>query len=333
MERSSQTMGIAFLQMGGPSSLSEVKPFLTELFKDPDLIRFPRLMRPFQPLIARLIAHFRTRGTQEMYSAIGNGSPILGITESFVKKVDDQLRQMGMENHVTTFAMRYTPPRATDAARILADKNVSRLLLFPLYPHFSHSTSGSSFKDMERALQHLGIDVEISKLEDWSTADFYINWWVRGLKHALEKLPSDQRDHMHVIFSAHGLPKKYISHGDPYHDRVKMAAETIMTVLDEPLDWTLAFQSRVGPLEWLRPYTDETIEHLAENGIKSILVVPLGFVSDHIETLYEIDILYHDLAKKLGVHSFVRVPVPNDDLNFAKGVARFIQEVLNENVS
>ncbi len=320
---------VLFLQMGGPSSLDEVKPFLQALFRDPDLIRLPFFIRPVQGLVARIIAHFRTPRTREMYKQIGGGSPILRITHSLVSKIKEDLHSEGVDVE-TMEVMRYTNPRSEAAGKMIQVADIQRLVLFPLYPHYSHSTSGSSFKDIEAHMEKIGFQGEIKRIEDWSTAPFYIQWWANGINEALESVPEPLRDSTHVVFSAHGLPRRYVEQGDPYSERVELAAQSVMQQLQTETSWHLGYQSRVGPVEWLGPYVDETLAELGEQGVKSVIVVPLGFVSDHVETLYEIDQVYRQIANEAGISHFFRVPVPNDDNTFTRGLSEHLRLILED---
>ena len=317
-------VAVVLLQMGGPYSQELVKPFLINLFSDNDIIRLPPFLRPLQGFIARMITLKRLSFVKNNYKLIGGGSPIFQHTSGLTKEVYDELVSRGLEDVDVTFVMRYSEPRAEEIAEMVKNRNVSKVLLFPLYPHYSQSTTGSSVNDFLKSYSKRA-DSEIVEIGDWSTEHFYINWWVEQIKAELESLKSSPKE-TKIIFSVHGLPKRYIENGDPYYESVKSAVDSIMKNFPN-FDHTLAFQSKVGPIEWLRPYTVDAVNVVAGNGKAkdlNLLFVPLGFVSDHIETLQEVDILYTDQAKDLGVETIKRTPVPNASEQFAKDITNFI---------
>ncbi len=328
--RENDSLVVVFLQMGGPKDLSEVKPFLRELFSDPMIIQLPKYLRPFQSVLARLISVIRANGTREMYQQIGGGSPILKITTELAEKVENLLKTRGIS--ATTFVvMRYTFPRAKHVEAQIKQTSPSKLILFPLYPHYSIATSESSFRDIKA---HLSSDLwsKTMVVSDWSKAEFYIDWWATELGDKISEISSAELKKTHILFSAHGLPKKYVERGDSYPKRVEEAVTAVIEKLGKKgivLPHTLSYQSKVGPVEWLKPYTDEVIEELAKAGTQTIIVVPIGFVSDHVETLFEIDIFYKELAYSLGIKRFERIAVPNADSEFAKGLAEYLMEMID----
>ncbi len=326
-----ECVSIVFLQMGGPSDLSQVRPFLKALFSDPMIIQLPVVLKPIQPFLASLIATIRTKGTKEMYTQIGGGSPILEITSKLGKNVEAVLRERKHKVNIAV-SMRYSSPRADHAVEQIRKNKSSKIILFPLYPHYSEATTGSSIEDIEK---HLSTEEKAKTIivHDWSTAPFYVDWWVSKIAEKARTLASTELKKTHILFSAHGLPIKYVKNGDPYREKVELATKTIIKELESRginLSYTLSFQSKVGPVEWLKPYTDEVIENLAVEGMETILVVPLGFVSDHVETLFEIDHLYRELAESVGIKRFERIPVPNADASFAKGLADYIEELMRD---
>ncbi len=252
------------------------------------------------------------------------------ITVELAEKVEDILQKQGVPT--TTFVvMRYTFPRVKHVKARIEQLTPSKLVLFSLYPHHSIATSESSLRDIK---DHLKPDLleRTTIVSDWSTAEFYIDWWTTKLIEKIGEMNSKELKKTYLLFSAHGLPKKYIERGDSYPKRVEEAVAAIVAKLTKNgiiLPYTLSFQSKVGPVEWLRPYTDEVIEELAKEGIQTIIVIPIGFVSDHVETLFEIDILYKELAHSLGIDRFERIPVPNADPAFAKGLAKYLLEMID----
>ena len=310
---------IVLLQMGGPYSQDLIKPFLINLFSDPDIIRLPFIIKPLQGFIARMITRKRLNFVKGNYQLIGGGSPIFQHTSGLAEKIFHEMESQGYDVDVT-FVMRYSEPRADRIVHMLKERGIKKLVLFPLYPHYSGSTTGSSVRDFERSLSKHH-DSEILTIDDWSEESFYINWWIEQIKSELDSLKASDKK-TKIVFSVHGLPKRYIDKGDPYYNSIKSAVEVITRNFPNT-EYVLAFQSKVGPIEWLRPYTVDAVNSVANKDV-NLLFVPLGFVSDHIETLQEIDILYTDQAKDLGVETIRRTKVPNDSEQFAKGITNYL---------
>ncbi len=322
---------VVFLQMGGPANLKAVKAFLFNLFSDEYIIQLPKWMRRFQKNLAWLISTFRSRNTRNMYKKIGGGSPILKITNNFIDKVKAELG----EGYRTHLIMRYTDPRSKEVVDRLNKLKADRLLLYPLYPHFSKSTTGSSLNDFSEEFwkRYLGRKTRIHWVEDWSFEKFYINWWVDVVYERWQKLDESDRENMVILFSSHALPKKYVAEGDPYEALITESYELIVRKLKEMgvnVRFSLSFQSQVGPVEWIEPSTSEVIGDLAGESISCMFVVPLGFVTDHIETLYEIDILYREEASEVGITNYHMIPPPNNSEKFARGVAQHIHRLVSE---
>ena len=312
-------VAVVLLQMGGPYSQDLIKPFLINLFSDPDIIRLPIFVKPLQGFIARMITRKRLTFVKNNYKLIGGGSPIFQHTTGLAKNIFKNLESLGYNADVT-FVMRYSEPRADKVVQKLKDRGAEKIVLFPLYPHYSGSTTESSFKDFMKYFKDRSKS-EVVTINDWSLEPFYIDWWVKEIKNEITSLQSANKP-FKVIFSVHGLPKRYIDKGDPYYNSIKSAVESITKHFPD-VDYTLAFQSKVGPIEWLRPYTVDAVNSVASKDV-NLLFVPLGFVSDHIETLQEIDILYTDQAKDLGVETIRRVKVPNDSIQFATNISNYL---------
>jgi protoporphyrin/coproporphyrin ferrochelatase len=321
-------VGIVLLNMGGPKTLEDVQPFLFNLFADPDIINLPFFMKPFQKQLAWLIARNRSKGTKEMYQHIGNGSPILEITENLAQKIEQELKDT-FNGIKTNVAMRYTYPRAEDAIKQLKENNVENLILFSQYPHYADSTTLSSIKDFHKAALKLNFQPKkIIEIDEWGLEPEYISWWVNGIINTIKEKHVTLDKSVHLIFSAHGLPKRYVDKGEKYPFRIqKSVAEVIDQLGDDiisKINYHISYQSRAGPLEWTKPYTDDLIEEIVEKDAKTIIIVPFGFVSNHVETLFEIDILYGDLAKEKGIENYYRVEVPDDDDAYAKAITKMI---------
>lgn len=320
-------VGVLLLNLGGPEQLDDVQPFLFNLFSDPEIIRLPVswLQRP----LAWLISTTRAKKSQENYKQIGGGSPLRRITEEQAQAMQEALRCRGRDVQVY-IGMRYWYPFTEEAiARIKRDK-IEHLVILPLYPQFSISTSGSSFRLLEKIWQE---DPSLSNIEhtvipSWYDRPGYLEAMAQLIGQQLDQL--DEPDKAHVFFSAHGVPVSYVEEaGDPYQSEIERCVELIMRKLNRSNEYTLAYQSRVGPVEWLKPYTEDAIEELAEQGIDTLVVVPISFVSEHIETLQEIDMEYREVAEEAGIHRFQRVPALNTHPVFIESLAEMVVDAIN----
>jgi protoporphyrin/coproporphyrin ferrochelatase len=319
-------IGVLLLNLGGPDRLEDVRPFLFNLFSDPEIIRlpFPWLQKP----LAWLISTSRASKSQENYKKIGGGSPLRRITEEQAQALQAQLQHNGHAAEVY-IGMRYWHPFTEEAiARIKRDQ-IERLVVLPLYPHFSISTSGSSFRlleqlwDADPALQ----TIDYTVIPSWYDRPGYLQAMAQLVAHEIDQLPNPEQ--AHVFFSAHGVPVSYVEEaGDPYQKEIQACAALVMQTLNRPVEYTLAYQSRVGPVEWLQPYTDDAIKELAERGIKDLVVVPVSFVSEHIETLEEIDMEYREIAEEAGIERFLRVPALNTHPVFIADLAAMVEEAV-----
>jgi ferrochelatase len=319
--------GVLLLNLGGPDHLEDVRPFLYNLFSDPEIIRlpFPWMQKP----LAWLISTSRARKSAENYRQIGGGSPLRRITEEQAAALRKRLEQMGEDVRVYV-GMRYWHPFTEEAIVRIKRDNIQQLVILPLYPQYSISTSGSSFRLLERLWQE---DPSLEQINhtvvpSWHDRPGYLQAMADLIAQELEKLPNP--DQVHIFFSAHGVPVSYVEEaGDPYQQQIEECTELIMRTLNRPNAYTLAYQSRVGPVEWLQPYTEDAIANLAAQGVRDLLVVPISFVSEHIETLQEIDIEYRELAEEHGIHNFQRVPALNTHQGFIEDLANQVIEALN----
>ncbi|MFP3982173.1 MAG: ferrochelatase [Desulfurivibrionaceae bacterium] len=284
--------GIILLNLGGPDTLEDVEPFLFNLFADREIIR----LGPFflQKFIARRIAKKRAPKSKESYAAIGGGSPLKEITRQQGEALARRLADQG--NFVVDMAMRYWYPTARETLQKMADQGITRIVALPLYPHYSKATSGSSLRDLKRAASALEADFEIIEITSWPDDPFYIKSLASTITEGLSFFPSPE---VEVVYSAHSLPVKFIDEGDPYLEELKKTIKAVENITG--VTGRLCFQSRSGPVEWLRPSTPEMLADLAEQGCKQVLMVPISFVSDHVETLYEIDVQYKETAAELGI--------------------------------
>ncbi|BAT55191.1 ferrochelatase [Nostoc sp. NIES-3756] len=321
-------VGVLLLNLGGPDKLEDVGPFLFNLFSDPEIIRLP--FKWLQKPLAWFIASRRTKTSQENYKQIGGGSPLRRITEAQGEALKEQLHQLGQEANIYV-GMRYWHPYTEEAIALIAQDNIDNLVILPLYPQFSISTSGSSFRLLERLWQE---DPKLQRLEytvipSWYKQPNYLQSMAELIGQELDQFPNP--DEVHVFFSAHGVPKSYVEEaGDPYQQEIEECTALIMQTLNRPNAHTLAYQSRVGPVEWLQPYTEDALKELGAQGVKDLVVVPISFVSEHIETLQEIDIEYREIAEEAGIHNFRRVPAPNTHPVFIRALADLVIDALNQ---
>ena len=320
-------VGVLLLNLGGPERIEDVGPFLYNLFSDPEIIRLP--IPALQKPLAWLISTLRSGKSQEAYRSIGGGSPLRRITDQQARELQSELRQRQVQ--ATTYvAMRYWHPFTESAVADIKADAVDEVVVLPLYPHFSISTSGSSFRELQRLRE---ADPAFSRLpirciRSWYDHPGYVLAMAELIAREVQECndPTTAR----IFFSAHGVPKSYVEEaGDPYQQHIEACTDLIMTELARQLGhgnpFTLAYQSRVGPVEWLQPYTDEALVELGEQGVKELVVVPISFVSEHIETLEEIDIEYREIATEAGITTFRRVPALDTYPTFIRGLAYLVQ--------
>lgn len=319
-------VGVLLLNLGGPEQLEDVRPFLFNLFSDPEIIRLP--FSWLQKPLAWMISTSRAKKSQENYKEIGGGSPIRRITEEQAQELQATLRNKGYDANVY-IGMRYWYPFTEEAiARIKRDR-IEELVILPLYPQYSISTSGSSFRLLEKlwnedATLH---NIRHTVVASWYDSPGYLKAMAELIAKELDQFPNP--NDVHVFFSAHGVPISYVEEaGDPYQQEIESCTRLIMQTLNRPNAYSLAYQSRVGPVEWLRPYTEDAIQELADQGIKDMVVVPISFVSEHIETLQEIDIEYREVAEEAGIEHFQRVPALNTHPLFIDDLANIVTKSL-----
>lgn len=291
---------ILLLNLGGPVNLDQVEPFLYNLFADRELIKLPGPAW-FQPTYAKGIARIRRKGAQKRYAEIGGGSPLLKESAAQAAGLRALLRAAGRPEPVKLL-FRYIQPRAAGLLKALKREGVTRLLPVTLYPHDCRATTGSSVRELEREAAAAGLKV-LPGVDAYATNEDYLAPIAEGIRAALEELP-----YATVIFSAHSLPMKQIESGDPYEREIQATCAALKAQLgDIPGGYLLAYQSRVGPIRWLEPNLREVLK---DCGGRDVVIVPVSFVSEHIETLHELDIEYRHLAEKLGVRTYRRVRTP-----------------------
>ena len=307
---------VLLFNLGGPDKLDSVQPFLFNLFNDPSIISIPSLFR--YPL-AKLISFKRAPTAKKIYKSIGNKSPILELTNEQSAGLE---RRLSKDDDYKCFViMRCWHPRASYVIKKVKEYNPEEIILLPLYPQYSAATSGSSIKEWKDLCRKENYNIKTKTICCYPTENNFIESHISLIKKTLEKL---ENNNLKLIFSAHGLPESKIKKGDPYQWQVEETVKEIMIkIKNENLDYIISYQSRVGPLKWIGPATDEIIIKYAKEK-KGIVIVPIAFVSEHSETLVELDIEYKNLAEKNGCAFYKRVPALGTEENFIKGLAELV---------
>lgn len=312
----SERLGIVLFNLGGPDTLDAVRPFLKNLFSDKAIIRAPGIVR--WPL-ARLIASRRASYAREIYASIGGGSPIVPETERQARALEAELSRQGVTAKAV-IAMRYWHPFAAAAATELKAWKPDRIALVPLYPQFSTTTTQSSLDDWAKAAARAGLAAQTAAVCCYPTQPDFVAAYAELLADGLTEVPAGATSR--VLFSAHGLPERIVTAGDPYPAQVEAAARAIALAAGvSDADWRVTYQSRVGPLKWIGPDTDFEIEGAARAGAVPV-VVPLSFVSEHSETLYELDQIYRAAALAAGAPAYIRVPAVGTHPRFIAALAK-----------
>ncbi len=344
---------IVLFNLGGPDKQDSVEPFLFNLFNDKAIISLPQ---PFRFLLAKLISKRRKKTAQEIYSHIGDKSPIYEITKSQADSLEKELSYAG--NFKTFIAMRYWQPFARDAVAKIAKYQPDEIIFLPLYPQFSTATTASSFDDFMAQLKKAGIgastdpkaeEIPIKKVCCYFDDDEFILSHAKMIKKEIQKQSFSNLEQFRILFSAHGLPEKIVKAGDPYVFQVEATAKKVMAKLHELLakdgafqlklpssaeniakiDHQVCYQSKVGPLKWTSPSLDDEIKRVAADK-KSPVITPIAFVSEHSETLVELDIEYKELADGLKIEKYTRVPALNVDGHFIKSMTKIIKSVATQ---
>jgi len=315
-----ERIAVVLCNLGGPDSLEAVRPFLFNLFSDPDIFRLPLgflTQRPFAALIAWRRAPEATHG----YAAIGGKSPILEYTRAQAEALAKVLAGAGeFDVHV---CMRYWHPLTAEVVAMLKKKNYARVILLPLYPQYSITTTGSSYNEFQRECRRQHYHPSVTLVRQWYDQPDYQRAIVETVRAEAAKFPDPDPARIELLFSAHGLPQKIVNAGDPYERQIRATFDALCAELNWP-HTTLCYQSRVGPLEWLRPYTDDVIRAKAAAGVKQMLVYPIAFVSDHVETLYELGITYAEVARAQGIAHYRVVPALNSHPRFIEALKSLV---------
>lgn len=321
MVRTTRRVGVVLFQLGGPDSLEAIEPFLYNLFCDPDIIDFPFARLGRKPL-AKLISTTRARKVQHHYATIGGASPIRRFTEHQARALEGELASLGLD--VRCFvAMRYWHPFTAEAIAQLREAECDEVVLLPLYPQYSSTTTGSSLNEWRRLFSD---DVPVQWVENFYQHPLYLDAVVEKIEAALVRFPRPERPE--IVFSAHSVPVSVIEKGDPYQRQIEETVQLLM----ERGGWSnrhrLCYQSKVGASKWLQPSLHRALHDLADEQVKEVCVVPVAFVSDHVETLGEIDHEAREEARGLGITQFEMSAGLNDSPKFIEALAQLVLEAL-----
>ncbi len=318
-DRNSST-GVLLLNMGGPEKPQDIRPFLYNIFSDREIIRLgPSFL---QKPLAWLIARKRAPKSAQTYGRIGGGSPISRITRDQQQALQKRLSEEG--NFVVATAMRYWHPTTEEALKSLRNTAIGRLVALSLYPHYSCATSGSSLNELKRCLLENPIGEELIEIGSWPDHSGYISCLAAKITQGMQLFGNDP---VELVYSAHSLPVSFIEEGDPYVDHLRRTIGAVEKITG--VRGRICYQSRSGPVEWLSPSTPETISMLGAEGCTNILMVPISFVSDHVETLVEINIEYRELAAECGIR-LETTEAFNDDPDFIGALKDIVLQALSK---
>ncbi len=313
-------IGVVLLNLGGPQSLDDIEEFLYNLFMDPYIIEIP-LRGGLRRSFARLIARKRAEKTKHYYELMGGKSPQYALTISQASALERKLRQ---EHDVRVYVgMRYFKPYIDTTFETLITDNIKEVILLPLYPHYSRTTTLSSFEEWNRVTKGRSGSMKVTRIESYHDFPPYIDAVVDRIQTTLKRFPEGLRRGVHILYSAHGVPVSVIKRGDPYQKQIIETVELVSRHFEN--EHSLAYQSRVGPVKWLGPPTRDEIKKRAAEGKRGLLVVPISFVSEHSETLYEVNRLFRDEAMAAGVGQFEMMPALNDSPKFINALAQLVK--------
>jgi ferrochelatase len=317
---SGKSIAVVLFQLGGPDSLEAIEPFLLRLFRDPDIIDFPFAKIAREPL-ARIISATRAKKVRNHYAEIGGRSPILEFTERQARALETELGRFAKTR--VFVAMRYWHPLTEEAVRAVEAFAPDELVLLPLYPQYSRTTTGSSLNEWNRQIGSSPLkQLPTRIIRDFYSDAAYLDALAANINKSLAKFPADEE--VHLVFSAHSVPVSVIERGDPYQMHIESTVESLLELGGWELPHTLCYQSKVGASKWLQPSLHLTLKTLGERHTRNVLVVPVAFVSDHVETLSEINIEAREEAAHHGIHRFELTPGLNDDPSFIRALAGLV---------
>jgi ferrochelatase len=326
MATKSRRVGVVLFQLGGPDTLEAIEPFLFNLFCDPDIIDFPFARIGRKPL-AKLISVTRAKKVQHHYSVIGGGSPIRRHTERQARALEGHLNDIGFDARCFV-AMRYWHPFTQEAVEKVREAGCDRVVLLPLYPQYSHTTTGSSLNEWWR---HFCDDIPVRRVESFYENALYLDALVEKVEEALARFPNP--DEAELVFSAHSVPVAVIANGDPYQRHIEETVKLVMQRGRFRNPHRLCYQSKVGASKWLQPSLRSTVRSLAAEGVRNVCVVPISFVSDHVETLGEVDHEAREMAASLGIERFEMTGGLNDSPTFIAALGELVMGALGEDVA
>jgi ferrochelatase len=317
----SRRLAVVLFQLGGPDTLEAIEPFLFNLFCDPDIIDFPGARIGRKPL-AKLISSTRARKVEHHYAVIGGGSPIRRFTEQQARALESCLAEYGLDVRCYV-AMRYWHPFTSEAIAQIERDGCDQVVLLPLYPQYSTTTTGSSLNEWRRLFRS---DVPEYCVESFYDSELYLQALAEKIDEALSRFPHPERPDL--IFSAHSVPVAVIAKGDPYRAQIERTVELVMELGGWNNRFRLCYQSKVGASKWLQPSLRDTLNDVAAEGVREVCIVPVSFVSDHVETLGEIDHEAREQAKALGIRQFEMSAGLNDSPTFIRALAEKVLEVI-----
>jgi ferrochelatase len=296
--------GIVVAQLGGPETLDDVEPFIRSIFADPQAVPLPGGPRT-RAAISAAIARARAPRSRARYAAIGGGSPIVAVTQGQADALQRELTARGRDA-VVSVAQRHGRPDARHAVGELLSAGTDRIVMLPLFPQFSTSTTGSSEAELRRVMAADGVDLPLTVIRSWADHPSYLDGQARLVEEMLAGLPDTDRDAALLVFSAHGLPQRTVDRGDPYIEEVEASVVGVLERIPGPIDHAIAYQSRAGPMKWVGPDVKDVVKRAGEEGRRWLGVVPIAFVSDHVETTHELDIELKAHAARTGIDQFHR---------------------------
>jgi ferrochelatase len=306
---------VLLMNMGGPNNLDEVKVFLTNMFNDKNIIAAPK---PIRAMIAKLITWRRTKEAQNNYAHLGGKSPLVGYTKELIEKLESNIKDASIH-----MVMRYTPPFADEVLEQLRD--VDEFYAIPLYPHYSNTTTLSSYEDLYESMDRLKIKARVKTIDDYYNDVYYNQSIIERIKEALD---GENPEDFELIFSAHGLPQKIIDKGDVYQKHIRNnvyhARKALMNAGIHFHNTHLAYQSRLGPMEWIRPYLDDKLKSLKK---KKVIIFPIAFTIDNSETEFELEIEYREVAEELGFEEYRVAKAPNAHPEFVKCLTNIYEDM------
>lgn len=314
---------VVILNLGGPDSLEAIEPFLYNLFSDRDIFKLPF----GQKLFAKVISSRRAPKVSKEYELIGGKSPINEWTEIQRKMLQEKLQTYDENIRVFT-AMRYWNPLTKEVAEKIKAQNFDRIVLLPLYPHNSISTTGSSFNEWDRCFT--ATNEKVLRVDNYRTNSSYIAAINERIDKTILRFPEEVRKEIQLVFSAHGTPVSMVKNGDPYSHHIKETVDKVMEERNYTHPHHLCYQSKVGPVKWLTPATDTMIEDLANAGKKHLLIIPISFVSDHVETSFELDIEYRHVADQFNIENYIVMEGLNDSKLFIEALYQETIKVLEQ---